>query len=158
MDGRADCFDLLDLAPAWQLDLPQLRTRFLARQEGASGEAEKRALNEAWASLRSPVLRAGALLLRLGREPKRDGTVPADTGFLATLMELRAELAEAQEPAQAEDILRRVQELEAQAGEAFAAAWTSADPDAGEAAYYRLQFLDRVAGACRERQDELQGL
>lgn len=98
-----DPFDMLGLAPRFDLMPDQVERAYLARAAkvhpdlvGRGEEAERQAaeLAAARATLDDPESRANALLARLGGPSKEaDRSLPA--GFLATIMELREQVEEA---------------------------------------------------------------
>jgi molecular chaperone HscB len=108
----ADAFDILGLAPAFEIDAAALRRAFLSRSAelhpdsggtGDGGELDAIArLNQAKALLANPERRAELLLGRLGGPGKeQDRSLPE--GFLADIMETR----EAIEAAATEEDRRR---------------------------------------------------
>jgi len=106
---RPDPFELLGLAPRYDLDLAELEARhrelsralhpdrFLGRPSSERRQALGKAIevNEALRALKDPVKRAEALLRRRGVPVGEGSEPPADPEFLMTVMELRESLRDA---------------------------------------------------------------
>lgn len=99
-----DPFELLGLAPSFDIDAATLGTAYLAlvarlHPDIAQGDAEasrrSAAANRARSVLEDPELRAGALLKRLGG-PSKEADRSLPPGFLADILELREEIEAAQ--------------------------------------------------------------
>lgn len=99
----ADPFDILGLAPRFDLGEGEIRRAYLARAaqvhpDTAGGEEDAEALsaelNRAKRTLEDPERRANALLARLGGPAKEeDRSLPS--GFLMEMMEVRERMEEA---------------------------------------------------------------
>lgn len=120
-----DPFDLLGVAPAFDLPAAQLERAYLARAAGlhpdvAGSEVEvlarSAALNQARDILRDPERRAEALLRRLGGPDKsKDKTLP--DGFLMSIMETREAIEEATRGRDPAELARWTAWAEARRGE-----------------------------------------
>jgi molecular chaperone HscB len=122
----SDPFDILGVAPAYDLDLEALaaRHRELSRvlhpdrhasePPGVRRQALSSAIavNEAFRLLADPVLRAEALLLRLGVKLEEGDEKPTSQEFLLHVLELREGLAEAQQRGDALAVERLSQSFE----------------------------------------------
>lgn len=167
-----DAFDVLGIAPAFDLDpkLIEQRYRDLQRQLHPdkftqAPAATRRAslsravsVNEAYRVLRDELKRAEALFTRYGGQVSERGAQPAEPELLLEVMELREELAATKashDTVARERLTREVQHKNALATEALRSAFvalsagqTSALDDAARALsrlrYYR-RFLDEVA-------------
>jgi len=128
--GQPDCpscnhFDLLGLPTTYNIDVKQLERRFKAlqmdlhpdkfsraseSQHELSADASTR-LNEAFATLKSPMLRAKYLLESKGVDPfSEDGKTPTDMKILTEAMELREELDVLATQAEVDAFAKRVGE------------------------------------------------
>ena len=166
-----DAFDVLGIAPAFDLDAKLLEQRYrdLQRQlhpdkfVQASAATRRESLsravgvNDAYRVLRDELKRAEALFVRYGGDLSERSTNQAEPELLLEVMELREELAAtkgSQDSAARERLTGEVQHKNALATEALRQAFAalqagsaSALPDAARALsrlrYYR-RFLDEV--------------
>ncbi len=102
---RPDPFEALGIAPTFDLDMQALRAAWMRRalvahpdaSFGSSPEdtnADASRLNDAYQILRQPLLRAEALLIRLGALAEHEAALPSVT--LLEVMELRERADDAQ--------------------------------------------------------------
>lgn len=153
----SDPYDLFDLAPAWDVDLDDLRQRYETLQRAVhpdrfvgADEREKRMavawaarVNDAYQALRRPLERARVLMARLGIEPSEtSGT--ADPEFLMEQMALRERQDEAagdRERLASLELDVRARLDDERGG--FAVAIDHADGAGAERRFQRMQFLER---------------
>lgn len=109
-----DAYDVLGLAPTFDLDLKQLEQRYRDLQRALhpdkyvqASASERRAslsravrVNDAYRLLRDPLKRAELLLARHGVAVSEQSAAPADPALLLEVMELREQLSEARGAAQ----------------------------------------------------------
>ena len=101
-----DPFDLLEIEPAFDIDLPQVRTvvrrrvaachpdRFQDPEQQAEAMRQSARLNAAWAAIEDEEVRANALLARLGGpSASADKSLPPD--FLQSMLAVRMDMEEA---------------------------------------------------------------
>jgi molecular chaperone HscB len=166
-----DAFDVLGLAPSFDLDPQQLEQRYRDLQRALHPDrfvkaqaSERRAslaravsVNDAYRALRDELKRAQILIARHGGEPSEPGQA-ADPALLMEVMELREALADAKtrgDEAARRTLTESVTRLQAGATEALRAAFAklavadvAARDDAARALsrlrYYR-RFLDEVS-------------
>ena len=134
------------------------REIFLKQRAQASNQASAQQLNDAWNELRSPARRARALVVRMGRQPIQDGTVPVPMPLLELHIRLREALAEAGDTDELNALRSEVETVVTQAGSEFAAAYSQGRDDAAEAAFYALQFAEKLRADLGRREDELSGI
>jgi molecular chaperone HscB len=176
----SDPFDILGLAPRYDLELELVETRHRALSRvlhpdrhaseppGVRRQALSSAIavNEAFRVLSDPVLRAEALLLRLGVKLEQADEKPAAPAFLMQVLELREELADAQHRGDAgavERLGRSFDEREAtidaelcsKFGELGTRAVSPADVDAIGHKLGELRFVRRLHSEAAAILDEL---
>lgn len=119
MDIQQDYFAFLGLPAAYDLDVRELTSRFRELQKQLHpdrhahlSEREQRMsvqytayLNEAYSTLKSPLLRAQYLLKKRGVDTTNESSVKLDPMFLFEQMELRESLEQAKVAADVEDQL-----------------------------------------------------
>ena len=123
-----DAFDVLGLAPSFDLDSKVLEQRYRDLQRALhpdkfaqASAAERRAslsravsVNEAYRALRDELKRAEVLYARLGGKLSERGGEPADPELLMEVMELREQLSETKQSrdvAARERLTREVRQL-----------------------------------------------
>jgi molecular chaperone HscB len=158
LNSAQDHFSLFGLPSAYVLDALALERAYREIQARIhpdkfvnAGEAEKRAsmqwttrVNEAYRTLKDPVLRARYLLERAGLDVGFETNTAMAPAFLMRQMELRESLEEARDTA-ALDALGTQLAKDRQRLEAILAAKidTEKDPEAAVAVVRELQFLAR---------------
>ncbi|MGD2116957.1 MAG: Fe-S protein assembly co-chaperone HscB [Chromatiales bacterium] len=130
LDLSKNYFELFGLPIDFRIDLAELSVRYRDLQKimhpdryASAPEHEQRLamqgatqVNEAFATLKDPLLRAQYMLELNGVDAKGENLTTSDTGFLMQQMEMREALAEAR---QAEDPLEVVGDLLDQIGKAI---------------------------------------
>ena len=118
-----DYFTLFGLPARYQLDTQALSLRFqdLQRQFASGSQAEQLAavqqsatINQAWQTLRHPLMRAEYLLSLHGFDLASEQHTVRDTAFLMEQLELREELDEieqAKDEARLESFIKRVKKM-----------------------------------------------
>jgi molecular chaperone HscB len=158
-------FDLFSLPVGFDLDLQVLAERYRELQQVAhpdgyahATERERRLameravrINQAYAVLKNPLLRADYLLSLRGLDLDAQAAITTDSGFLLEQMELREELEAAchaaDGAARLADLARRLaggfRDLQGQLAQAFA---TDTPDSLGQARelMHKLQFLERI--------------
>jgi molecular chaperone HscB len=179
MPAGDDYFALFGLPEGFELDLAQLTERYRSLQRTvhpdnfASGSDRERLLavqraaliNEAFETLNSPIRRAHYLLERLGRVRHGEHVTLKDPAFLMEQMELREELDEIKQEADAEQALSRFaarvqQDLEATVHEIALAFREGGDAALARAehAVGKLQFFEKLQDEVTRLEDRLLGL
>jgi len=142
----SDPFETLGLAPVFELDPATLERRhrelsralhpdrYAGRPSSERQQALGRAIevNEAFRTLRDPVRRAEALLVRHGRAVAETGGVPADPSLLMQVMERREALGDARRAkdlAAVRGLSRAVREREQRVLAEMAKAFVQLPPD-----------------------------
>ncbi|MEY4510513.1 MAG: Fe-S protein assembly co-chaperone HscB [Pseudomonadota bacterium] len=167
-----DAFDVLGLAPTFDLDSKVLEQRYRDLQRALhpdkfaqASASERRAslsravsVNEAYRALRDQLKRAEVLFVRLGGELAEGAGQPADPALLMEVMELREQLSDTKQSgdvAARERLTSEVRDLNHQSLDALRSALGAlqgGDDQARQVAaralsrlrYYR-RFLDEVA-------------
>jgi molecular chaperone HscB len=165
-------FELFGLAPAFTLDLARLDAAYRDIQSQVhpdryahAGDAERRAsmqmttrVNEAYRTLKSPVLRAKYLLEQQGVDVAFETNTAMPTDFLVQQMELREQLEEAKDAASLDALVLRLnnerQELEAQIADQLDA---RNDLEGAKVSVRKLMFFDRVGEEIDEAYESLDG-
>jgi molecular chaperone HscB len=156
-DFSASYFALFDLPERFELDQSALKARYreLQRQYhpdkfAAGNAAERRVaeqfsghINEAYATLISPLRRAEYLLALRGVERNEAETVK-DISFLHRQMELREELEEISGMEQCADFSAQVKQLFDQEARQFVVHYEKADYAAALAGVARMHFFDKL--------------
>ncbi len=158
LDGAQDHFSLFGLPGSYALDADALERAYREIQSRIhpdrfvnAGEAEKRAsmqwttrVNEAYRTLRDPVLRAKYLLERAGLDVGFESNTAMPAAFLMRQMELRESLEEAKDAAALDAIAAQLGD-DRRRLEALLAAKIDAEHDlpAAVGVVRELQFLAR---------------
>ena len=168
--AAADPFDRLGFAHGYDIDPAALDRgyfdlqrrlhpdRFASKgaRERTFSQQQAAAINDAYQTLKDPLMRAVALLHHAGRKIDLDGQgTIADPELLNEAMEMREALAEAESSAQAEHLARRADDDLAAARHALAQAFAAADLDAAEHQVLRLRYLGKLAEEARLRRRAL---
>lgn len=168
MGAEQNYFALFGLPQSFQVDKAALTERYREIQKqnhpdrfaSAGDQAQRLAvqqtalLNDALATLKSPLKRAGYLLKLAGRDIKPEATGPMDPAFLMQQMELR----EALENADHEDALDELRDqVEADWQQILAEfeGLLANDLEQAEQCYRRMQFLNKLLKEIDQREDEL---
>ncbi len=116
-------------------------------------------LNEAMATLKSPLRRAQYLLALVGRDTHTETRVQLDPLFLMEQMELREELAAVVRHSDPEAELERLRELSGKALSAlqaqFVARYEAGDFDAAEMLVHKMQFASKLQAEIDALEDRL---
>lgn len=167
-----DYFALFNLPPVFDLDMAQLKSRYLERAREVhpdrfvqAGAREQRQalehsanLNEAYETLKDPTQRARYLLQRMGRAVSLETTVQ-DPEFLLQQMGWREELEALHghcNPELLEAFNHRLQKARQQLACEFMACWQdTTQQDLAEQLVRRMQFLDKLAQEVRQLEEHL---
>lgn len=168
--AAADHFARLDLEPRFDIEAAEIERRYFALQrqfhpdrfasrtpkERALSLRHATALNEAYKVLKDPLTRAEHLLALAGRPVRTDGAETVnDPELLMEAMEMREQLAEAQDAAAVDALLAQSRqgaaELERRFGEAFAAS----NLDAAQKLALRLRYARKLIDEARERRQRM---
>lgn len=173
MDITRNYFELFDIEPRFDIDLAQLSERYRALQKqwhpdrfAHLTERERRLavqytahINEALATLKSPLRRAQYMLLLAGRDTHGETGGQLDPMFLMQQMELRERLAEVPELDDPESEIEALQEqaeaqLRALLAE-FVSLYTQNDLDGAEKVVRKLQFVTKLQTEIELLEDRL---
>lgn len=169
-------FTLFGLPEAFHIDKAQLAERYRALQRelhpdrhAHAGEREQRLavqytahLNDAQATLKSPLKRAMYLLELRGHPVRDDDRRPMAPAFLMQQMELREELEEVGSSADPENALERLDAHVAQVRQQLENDFVQQLESDGEAALHaavdrvrELQFIDKMQREIEQLEDRL---
>jgi molecular chaperone HscB len=175
----ADAFDTLGVDPAYDIDLNAVerlhrelsRTLHPDRHVGKPAGERRQVLNkaievnEAWRTLRDPVRRAEALLVRLGVPVGETNEPAADPMLLMEMMEQREALADARRARDATQAMKlgdamrqREKDVRAHLGETFATLLQGDSEAARESTLRKLgelRYVARFLEEVGEIEDEL---
>ncbi|MDY6890171.1 MAG: Fe-S protein assembly co-chaperone HscB [Pseudomonadota bacterium] len=173
MDMTRNYFEFLGLPVGFEIDQAELASRYRALQRqlhpdrhAHQSDREQRLavqhtahLNEAYATLKSPLRRAQYLLSLAGIETRHDRAPQLDPAFLMEQMELREQVAAAPESRAPEAELERLRALvESELGTLesdFAHAWESGALAQAELAVRKMQFLTKLQSEVAALEDKL---
>ncbi|WP_246590231.1 Fe-S protein assembly co-chaperone HscB [Marinobacterium ramblicola] len=166
-------FELFDLEPGFEVDQALLSERYRALQKqwhpdrfAHLSERERRLavqytahINEALATLKSPLRRAQYLLLLAGRDTHGESGAQLDPLFLMQQMELRERLADASEHVDPEAELDALRE-QADSGlrnllDEFVSLFSKQDLDGAEKTVRKLQFVTKLQKEIELLEDRL---
>lgn len=162
-------FSILGVEPSFEVDLNALAAhyrqlqqtihpdRFMHECERSQRLAQQQAaqVNEAYNTLKSPLLRAQYLMELAGQQHVLERTV-RDADFLFEQMLLRERLDEAASNLTALEYLQTdVQQAAKQYQDSFAAAWQKQEWPAAQQAIDKLQFANKLLHEIEERQERL---
>ena len=167
-----DYFTLFGLPARYPLDIQALSLRFqdLQRQyhpdKFASGtQAEQLAavqqsatINQAWQTLRHPLMRAEYLLSLHGFDLSNEQHTVRDTAFLMEQLELREELDEieqAKDTDRLEGLLKRIKSMYSQRQQQMVAELDSQTWDAAADTVRKLRFLDKLQSSAELLEEKL---
>ncbi|EHT7754352.1 TPA: co-chaperone HscB [Escherichia coli] len=167
-----DYFTLFGLPARYQLDTQALSLRFqdLQRQyhpdKFASGsQAEQLAavqqsatINQAWQTLRHPLMRAEYLLSLHGFDLASEQHTVRDTAFLMEQLELREELDEieqAKDEARLESFIKRVKEMFDTRHQLMVEQLDNETWDAAADTVRKLRFLDKLRSSAEQLEEKL---
>jgi molecular chaperone HscB len=170
----ADFFAVLQLPVACEVDGRQLEHNYRELQARwhpdrfvAAPQAEKLAavqqaslLNDAYATLKSPLARAGHLLQLQGCDPAGHDQSDLEPAFLLQQMRLRdalEELAGDRDEDGLRGLLDSVEGERRALWQAFSAAIASKDLQLARRTYYKLQFMVKLLDEIRAVEDRLLG-
>ncbi|MBV1790518.1 Fe-S protein assembly co-chaperone HscB [Marinobacterium sp. D7] len=173
MDMTRNYFELFDLEPGFEVDQALLSERYRALQKqwhpdrfAHLSERERRLavqytahINEALATLKSPLRRAQYLLLLAGRDTHGESGAQLDPLFLMQQMELRERLADASEHVDPEAELDALRE-QADSGlrnllDEFVSLFSKQDLDGAEKTVRKLQFVTKLQKEIELLEDRL---
>ena len=164
---------MFGLPVSYSVDLPLLAERYLQLQRQfhpdrvANKPAQEQRLavqytadiNQAHATLKSPLMRAQYLLSIVEVDASGDTTVTSDMDFLMQQMELRealSEVSEASDPFQAlEDIAGQAQIHFEQLQSEFASQYQQQDYEAAVNTVAKLQFYSKLLNEIEQREQDL---
>lgn len=173
MDMTRNYFELFDLEPGFDVDQALLSERYRALQKqwhpdrfAHLSERERRLavqytahINEALATLKSPLRRAQYLLLLAGRDTHGESGAQLDPLFLMQQMELRERLADVSEH---DDPEAELDALREQADSAlrnlldeFVSLFSKQDLDGAEKVVRKLQFVTKLQREIELLEDRL---
>ncbi|KEA64864.1 Chaperone protein HscB [Marinobacterium lacunae] len=173
MDMTRSYFELFDLEPSFDVDQALLSERYRALQKqwhpdrfAHLSDRERRLavqytahLNEAFATLKSPLRRAQYLLLLAGRDTHGESGAQLDPGFLMQQMELRERLAEAVDhddpESELEDMQRLADDNLRQLLAQFVSLYSENDLDGAEKIVRKLQFVTKLQREIEQLEDRL---
>lgn len=166
-------FELFGLPQQYELDQSVLNQRFRELQSqyhpdrfATASDAERRAavqitalLNEAYAGLKQPRLRA-RYLLELANVILGDNDTTSDMMFLMTQMELRESIEAAEtkdDPLDAlEKLSKQIKQEDQQLHQAFAQAWQAKDFEQAKESVLKMRFYERLLEDVRAREERLE--
>lgn len=173
MDITQNYFEFLGLPVSFDVDSAQLSDRYRALQQelhpdrhSHQSEREQRIavqyttyLNEALATLKSPLKRAQYLLSLQGVDTLSDSRNQLDPMFLMEQMELRERVAEATDHADPEaelEALEQQVDAEIKGLEAgFAKAWGNSNLEEAEQVVRKMQFMVKLRTEVEALEDRL---
>ncbi|MCP4842936.1 MAG: Fe-S protein assembly co-chaperone HscB [Halieaceae bacterium] len=155
-------FDLFDLPIDFTVDQQQLGARYRQAQgelhpdryAGASAHEQRLAVqysalvNQAYATLRTPLSRAIYLLELRGISQQELTSQPVDGGFLMMQMELREKLETSMDLVDPEPVLEHLiaeisQDIAAEQAR-FGGSWSAGDLPRASSACVKMQYLDKL--------------
>lgn len=155
-------FDLFDLPVDFAVDQQQLGVRYRQAQgelhpdryAGASAHEQRLAVqysalvNQAYATLRTPLSRAIYLLELRGISQQELTSQPVDGGFLMMQMELREKLETSMDLVDPEPVLEHLiaeisQDIAAEQAR-FGGSWLAGDLPRASSACVKMQYLDKL--------------
>lgn len=173
MDMTRNYFELLGLEQSYHLDQALLSDRYRALQKqwhpdrfAHLSDRERRLavqytahLNEAFATLKSPLRRAQYLLLLAGRDTFGENSTQLDPMFLMEQMELRERLADAGDCDDPEAVLEQLaktaesaqRDLQAD----FVTLYSQSDLDGAETVVRKMQFMSKLQREIESAEDRL---
>lgn len=173
MDITRNYFEFLGLPVSYNIDQAELSSRYRELQKqlhpdrhAHQSDREQRLavqytafLNEALATLKSPLRRAQYLLSLKGVDTERESGVQVDPAFLMEQMELRERVAEAPEhsdpEAELEALTALVDERLAALQAEFARAWEEQALEQAELLVRKMQFISRLQADVEALEDRL---
>lgn len=173
MDMTRNYFELLGLEQDFQVDQALLAERYRELQKqwhpdrfAHRSDRERRLavqytahLNEALATLKSPLRRAQYLLLLAGRDTHGEGGAQLDPMFLMEQMELRERLAEvggADDPeAELEQLAESTEAALRKLQTEFVTLYSQADLDGAETVVRKMQFMTKLQREIEAAEDRL---
>jgi len=173
MDITRNYFEFLGLPVDFNLDQAELSSRYRELQKqlhpdrhAHQSDREQRLavqytayLNEALATLKSPLRRAQYLLSLQGIDTEHQSGVQVEPGFLMEQMELRERVAEAPEHSDPEAELEQLTDLVdgrlAALQSEFARAWDAQAMEQAELLVRKMQFISRLKADVEALEDRL---
>ncbi len=173
MDITRNYFEFLGLPVGFEVDQSQLSERYRSLQQqlhpdrhSHQSDREQRLavqyttyLNEALATLKSPLKRAQYLLSLQGIDTLSDSRNQLDPMFLMEQMELRERVAEAPEHAdpesEMESLERQVEQSLKQLQNDFAKAWADSSLEQAEQLVRKMQFMVKLQSEVEALEDKL---
>ncbi len=173
MDISKNYFDVFGLAVDFHVDQPTLTERYRELQReihpdrfAGAGDREQRLavqyatyVNQAFETLKSPLLRAEYLLQLNGVALDAQNQTTNDSAFLMRQMELREELGEVREQSDPEAALdalsAHVDEALAGLQAEFADAYARTDMNSAKTAVSKLHFIVKLAHEVEQLEAEL---
>lgn len=168
-------FEIFEIAEAFELDQQTLEERYHKLQTethpdrfaGADEQQKLQAvqlnsyLNEAYATLKSPLRRAGYLLQRQGVDPEAVDQKDLDMELLLEQMQLRETLAELPKDDSALDQIdgmkqetrQRIEECESR----FSSAFAQDNIQLAKKAFHELQFLNKLFNETEQAEEQRLG-
>jgi len=172
-DLTQDYFSLFDLPVAFRIDQESLSNRYRQVQRelhpdrfaGSSPHEKRLALqysalvNEAYGTLRSPLLRALYLLRLEGLEQQQIDGQKVDGGFLIEQMELREKLESLHDLVDTETVLDHlIEEISTDISNhemEFESAYAQKDFDTAASACVKMQYLDKLRHEAEQVESDL---
>ncbi len=173
MDITRNYFEFLGLPVGFEVDQSQLSERYRSLQQqlhpdrhSHQSDREQRLavqyttyLNEALATLKSPLKRAQYLLSLQGIDTLSDSRNQLDPMFLMEQMELRERVAEAPDhddpEAEMESLERQVEQSLKQLQADFAKAWAEGSLELAEQVVRKMQFMVKLQSEVEALEDKL---
>jgi molecular chaperone HscB len=167
-----DHFARLGLRQSFDLEETDLQQRYFALQarlhpdrfasrsalERAASLAQATDLNEAYRTLRDPLLRAAYLLALAGAESPTDSSATVeDPELLMESLERREELAAAESPGTVQAMIDAAERGAKECVSSLSAAFAANDLAAASHLATRLKYLDKLAEEARTRVARLRG-
>jgi molecular chaperone HscB len=162
LDFKRNHFELFALPARYRIDQAALGARYRELQgllhpdrHAGAGDTQRRLalqaasrVNEAYQTLKDPLLRAQYLLTLGGVDFDEHTDTATDTGFLMAQMELRERLAELREAhgplAELEAFGGELRRRSALLSEAFEARWAAGDLEAAREEVLKMRFFRRL--------------
>lgn len=171
MSSVENFFELFSLPLDFSIDQKQLNVRFRKLQRQAHpdrfvGSDEKTQLasvqrstliNQAYQTLKSPLRRGVYLLEQAGLELKLDTTTISDPVFLMQQMELREQLEEINDSAEASAFIKKVKAQLEQLQNQFALSYVNVqqDPKPATAHIHSIHFIDKLLDQAQRLEERL---
>ncbi|KNC10221.1 co-chaperone HscB [Klebsiella sp. RIT-PI-d] len=167
-----DYFTLFGLPARYPVDIQALTTRFqdLQRQfhpdkfargtpaEQLAAVQKSATINQAWQTLRHPLMRAEYLLSLHGFDLASEQHTVSDTAFLMEQLELREaldEIAQAKDETRLEDLMKRVKEMYSARHQQMVEQLDREKWDTAADTVRKLRFLDKLQRSAEQLEEKL---